>query len=385
MHISSLVVVVLSLLTGAMASPGDDLWATIDCKYQCEQISCENNRHYYRIHPDRYYNPSWRFTEGPLPKYLEWLAWDCYSNCDYQCQRIITEERRNNHEEIYQFHGKWPFVRVAGIQEVTSVIFSLGNLVVHGLGLKKIWHKWNSIPNGPAHDRLKSQYINLILMTLVSMGAWIFSTIFHIRDLDITEKLDYYCAGLTVLMGFHTLGARFGELYLESNANYRYAFSAICAVSYAGHIARLVIDWSYTYNMRANIFIGILQNICLVGICYYIYSHYYYLEQDNKSTQNHLKYIDFRAIILPSFFSRSPKLYSLYPLMLGIIVILGMSLEIFDFPPIFYDLVDAHSLWHLVTIFPAYFGWYDWMLWDIHENVWPHIQQVELLNVKKNE
>ena len=52
-----------------------------------------------------------------------------------------------------------------------------------------------------------------------------------------------------------------------------------------------------------------------------------------------------------------------------------MALEVFDFPPVFFDLVDAHSLWHLVTIVPVYMGWYDWLVWDVYENVWSNIQE----------
>ncbi|KAK6460195.1 Per1-like protein [Scheffersomyces coipomensis] len=364
-----------------MGSPGDDLYATSDCKYQCEQITCENNRFYYRYDRQLYYNPGWQFDPMPLPTYLRLLQWDCYSNCDYQCQRTITRERKLHQEELYQFHGKWPFLRLYGIQEVASVIFSLGNLYVHIIGLKKILKSYSN-PNN--HPRLKQQYTNLFISNFSSLSAWIMSTIFHIRDTDVTEKLDYYCAGLYVMVGFYTLGSRYGEAYLDRNKKYRYVFQFICIICYVGHIARLVIDWSYTYNMRANILIGVLQNLCLIGTCYYIYSKYYYIEQDHQKNekipyiQNHLPYINFKAIILPSFFSSSPKLYSLYPLILGFIVVLGMSFEILDFPPIFFDLIDAHSIWHLITIFPAYFGWYDWMLWDINENVWDHIQQVEL-------
>jgi hypothetical protein len=59
-----------------------------------------------------------------------------------------------------------------------------------------------------------------------------------------------------------------------------------------------------------------------------------------------------------------------------------MSLEIFDFAPFFFDLVDAHSLWHLVTIVPVYMGWYDWWIWDVYENIWP---EIEAAQKKKNE
>ncbi|QEL59857.1 hypothetical protein CJJ09_001944 [Candidozyma auris] len=182
-----------------------------------------------------------------------------------------------------------------------------------------------------------------------------------------TEKLDYYFAGLTVLTGFYGIAFRYFKLYLPSRVIYKYLFLLTCVGAYAAHIYRLETDWSYTYNMQANICVGILQNIFWGLTCFELYTKYYDLEkaESNVIILDHLHYIRSNRIILGSFYAKSSKLYSLYPLLLCFIVILGMSLEIFDFPPIFFDLVDAHSLWHLVTFFPAFFGWYDWMVWDI--------------------
>ena len=128
----------------------DDLYAFQDCLYQCEQITCNNNPYHIiqqefytelSNNPDyefRYYNPHWQFDPMPLPLHLRLLGWNCELNCDYQCQRIITGERIKNHEEIYQFHGKWPFLRVLGIQELTSVVMSLGNLYVNYQSFKNM-------------------------------------------------------------------------------------------------------------------------------------------------------------------------------------------------------------------------------------------------------
>jgi hypothetical protein len=41
----------------------------------------------------------------------------------------------------------------------------------------------------------------------------------------------------------------------------------------------------------------------------------------------------------------------------------AMSLELFDFPPL-WRTVDAHSLWHLATIFIAR-GWYGFLIRDV--------------------
>ncbi|KAI5967891.1 hypothetical protein CANMA_002659 [Candida margitis] len=370
-----------------LASPGDDLYAFQDCIYQCEQITCYNN-HYYIDQYERgqelldqgydlyYYNPNWLFVDMPLPWHLRLLGWNCQSNCDYQCQRVITAERRKHDEEIYQFHGKWPFQRIWGVQEVSSVLMSLGNLIVnYQFGFKRIYKIVTDTSLPLLH---RKQYYNTLVVVVVTMLAWTASTIFHTRDYPVTEHLDYYLAGATILSTFHALGSRLFSMYKRKNQIYQWTFSILCLSAYTYHVQRLYRDWSYTYNMRANITIGLCQNLFYCLIVFKLYSKYYYIEQESKQVnQNHLKYIDFKRIILPSFYTRSAKLYTLYPLMLCTIVVLGSLLEIFDFPPIFHDLIDAHSLWHLVTIIPPYMGWYDWLVWDIDENVWSDLVKEE--------
>lgn len=375
------------LIPIVLASPGDDLYAFLDCIYQCEQITCRNNPYHVIQHefyeelssnPSyefKYYNGDWHFDQMPLPLHLRLLGWTCELNCDYQCQRVITQERKKHHEEIYQFHGKWPFWRIFGIQEVFSVLMSLGNLYVNYKGLKQVW--W-IIKNKDIPFNLKYQFTNLIVTQVITNLAWIFSAIFHTRDYLVTEHLDYYFAGLTVLSLFHGVASRYFKLYRHERIIARWIFTLTCISAYVYHVHRLYTDWSYTYNMRANIAVGLSQNVFYGLLCFALYSKYYNLEQsENKIQLAHLNYIDVKKTILPSFFARSSKLFSLYPLLLCFIVLCGMSLEIFDFAPIFFDLVDAHSLWHLVTIVPVYMGWYDWWIWDVYENIWPDIKAAE--------
>lgn len=374
---------VVQLFGFTVGSPGDNLDEFDDCLFQCRQIACYNNP--YHILQEEYkdiwatqdleyhrYEPLWHF-DSSLPWYLKLLLWNCPSNCDYTCQRIITKERKENHDEVYQFHGKWPFLRVFGIQEFASMVFSLCNFIPHYLGYKKIKKTANENPQ--SKQILSRAFFNLKLMAVITQMAWIFSAIFHVRDFDITEKLDYYFAGLTVLSGFYNLGFRYFKLYLHSRRFYGIIFTFLCIAAYAGHIYRLVTDWLYTYNMRANIFVGVLQNIFWGLSCYSLYTKYYEEEKEEKSLNlSHLDYVVPGRTILGKFYKKSPKLYSLYPLMMCFIVICGMALEIFDFPPFFFDLIDAHSLWHLVTIIPPVMGWYDWLIWDVNENVYKDIR-----------
>lgn len=367
------------LLSLTLASPGDDLIAFDDCLYQCRENVCYKNSYHtfqeeFRTQLEilgdyefRYHNADWSFVHGPeMPWHLWVLGWNCELNCDYECQRIITRERAMRGQEIYQFHGKWPFLRVAGIQEPASVVFSLGNLLVNYRAMKKLAGVYEKHKNASGAS---TTIYNTWLVTLVSVMAWFCSTIFHVRDYLFTEHLDYYFAGLTVLTSFHAIAARVFHLYEPRKAFARRVFSSCCIAAYAAHVYRLLTDWLYTYNMQVNIAVGVGQSILVTYLCYTLYSKYYTAQVLSPNANlSHLKYIDRSRLVLPLFFAKSPKVFSLYPLMMTIIVSAGMMLEIFDFPPIM-DLFDAHSLWHLATIVPPFMGWYDWVIWDALENV----------------
>lgn len=117
-------------------SPGDNLDEFIDCTYACEyNRRCPNSQINY-IDPETNMFHDIEFFDTP-PLYSKLLFWDCISDCDYQCQHIITRWRIDEEEEIYQFHGKWPFLRVLGTQEFFSTIFSIGNFIPHYKGFVK--------------------------------------------------------------------------------------------------------------------------------------------------------------------------------------------------------------------------------------------------------
>lgn len=402
-HMLCPLLALLVLVPMALGSPGNDLDEFHDCIFQCEQLTCYRNP--YNMVQDEIwhevvaqgredefewhnYDPSWQFQPMPLPLHLKLLLWTCPSNCNYQCQRLVTKDRVRDGEEVLQFHGKWPFLRIWGIQEFASMIFSLGNLWVHYLGYERVSRAIDEV--GATSRAVVTPQLRLLkVIAAVTMAAWVCSTVFHVRDFLVTERLDYYMAGLTVLSGFYGIGCRYLKLYLPSRRLGWLIFTGGCAYAYYYHVHRLETDWLYTYNMRANLTVGVLQYVFWALHCFGLYTKFYEEEQLNQHNLNHLHYLQPSRVVGYSFHSRSPKLYSLYPLLLCMIVIFGTALEIFDFAPVFYSLVDAHSLWHLVTIVPAFMGWYDWMVWDITENVYEDLSNeariAELQKVKKTE
>ncbi|KAF3921306.1 hypothetical protein ABW21_db0208241 [Orbilia brochopaga] len=286
------------------ASIGDELPEFEFCVKACTRKTCDVE------------------SPNPLPLHLRLLWWDCPSECDYVCQREVTRVRIANSESIEQFHGKWPFYRFMGVQEPFSVIFSVLNGLQFYRGLhliKKEFH--SSYP-------LRSIFV---FGAYLGMAAWFFSAVFHTRDSIPTERLDYFGAGALVLFNLFYAPIVIFRPFRSSRsplsgserkfAPWVYVWGAVCITAYAGHVYFLqFVRWDYTYNMAANVVVGMCQNVLWI---YYSITRY----------------------------DRDKKPWALWPA--GIVFWVGcaMSLELLDFPPVL-DALDAHALWHAATILP---------------------------------
>jgi hypothetical protein len=258
------------------------------------------------------------------------LLWDCASECDYTCQHIITTTRIESGHPIVQFHGKWPFHRLLGIQEPFSVLCSLGNLWAHLHGLRIV----RSVV--PASYTLRPFYI---WFASVGIASWVFSTIFHARDLQVTEELDYFAAGASVLYGMYYAPVRIWRLDIPTprRRSVLRAWTLLCVMLYMMHVGYLKgIRWDYTYNMAANVAVGIVQNILWTWF----------------SIDRYLK---------------SKRLWATWPGLVVAWVTFAMSMELFDFPP-WFGSIDAHSLWHLMTIAPTML-WYNFLIKDTRDDI----------------
>jgi hypothetical protein len=156
--------------------------------------------------------------------------------------------------------------------------------------------------------------------------------IFHIRDFPITEKLDYFAAGASVMYGMYYTPIRIFRLDNPSNphsaqsASLLRLWTGLCITLYILHVTYLSLwSWDYTYNMAANVIVGVLQNLLWSG-----YSVYRYRKLN--------------------------RFWAAWPGLIVAWIIMAMSLEIFDFAP-WGGMIDAHSLWHLGTVGPTIW-WY---------------------------
>ena len=222
-------------------------------------------------------------------------------------------------EPIVQYHGKWPFYRFMGMQEPFSVLFSLMNFLAHRNGMERIRE---SIP---ARYSLRPYYL---LYGTFGLASWVFSMIFHSRDFNITEKLDYFGAGAFVMYGLYYTPVRVFRLDQEDpmKRTILRAWTAACLLLYTAHVSYLSFwSWDYTYNMAANVTAGIIQNV--------LWSYFSFMR-----------------------YRKLQKTWAAWPGLIVAWIILAMSLELFDFSP-WGGMIDAHSLWHLGTVGPTIW-WY---------------------------
>lgn len=206
-----------------------------------------------------------------------------------------------------------------GAQEPFSVLFSLLNFLAHQQGLAQIRA---SIPSSYP---LRKYYI---AFGYFGLASWVFSMIFHTRDFNLTEKLDYFAAGASVLYGLYYTPIRVFRLDRKTPANQmiRRYWTILCILMFAGHVSYLSFwRWDYTYNMAANVAAGIVQNL--------LWSWF------SITTYQKLK-----------------RPWAAWPGLIVAWIIMAMSLELLDFPPV-WGMIDAHSLWHLGTVIPTIW-WY---------------------------
>lgn len=209
------------------------------------------------------------------------------------------------------------------------MLFSLLNLLAHQNGLRRLQ---TSIPASYPYRRY------YIWMTYFGTLAWVFSALFHTRDFLLTERLDYFAAGASVLYGFYYTPIRVFSLATRASPSALRLWTTFCILLYVFHVSYLTLwRWDYTYNISANVIVGVTQNS------------------------------------LWSWFSiqRYRKLkrgWAAWPGLITAWIFLAMSFELLDFPPMG-GWVDAHSLWHLGTVGPTVW-WYSYLIKDAREDMY---------------
>lgn len=247
-------------------------------------------------------------------------------NCRYECMQVITDRAVIEKTPVYQYFGKWPFYRFYGIQEPASVIFSIGNGLIHFYFFRQIQYKC------PSAYFLKGF---MLLYACGGMNAWFWSIIFHSRDMKLTERMDYFSAVTLVL---YSLFFALLRVFYIRNGVVIQSFGVLFVCCFVAHVSYLcIVTFDYIYNMYANVAVGFMQ--LLVWVYWFIAQH---VVEKNR-----------------------PRLQYAHLAVISVVgVALAMCLELFDFPPL-WRVLDAHSLWHLSTI-PLSVVWYKFLLQDMH-------------------
>jgi hypothetical protein len=271
-----------------------------------------------------------------LPLILRLTGWNCLSNCKYNCMFQI---HKNSQGEWQKFYGKWPFTRFLGLQEVFSVLFSLGNGWAHWKGWQLVLEKARKNSTSHWMFPLYRQYFYSSIMT------WCFSTAFHARDVWLTEKLDYFGAAWGIFIFCHLTCCRTLEI---RGANEQANLMSWFQFGFLLHVCKMIFhSFDYTYNM---IMLSVVGGIS-IGL--WIWWWWWSWCQANKF-----------AIKRTCESKKQPHSKVHYPLFCVLLFVVStVMLEIRDFPPI-WGWIDAHALWHLSTI-PITLKWYEFYAEDI--------------------
>ncbi|CAM9962872.1 unnamed protein product [Pylaiella littoralis] len=263
------------------------------------------------------------------PWYLRAMGWDCVSECRHTCMNLHVEARVASGDRMLQYYGKWPFRRIWGVQELLSSLFSLGN------GLPHLFHAVFSAGqyNPPGH------YMQfwLTIYPWVGMNTWLWSAVFHSRDVPWTEAADYFFALLNIFFVVWVALVRLAGPPRKRSPGLRKlvpAVGVLMSVYYLLHISFMwFVKFDYGYNMK----VALLAGVAHTGL----WLRYQYLSRDRPYARRGA------AII--------------------ILLNAAILLEVNDFPPV-YRLLDAHAIWHFVTI-PLMFRWYRFVIQDARHEV----------------
>lgn len=352
----------------ALASVGDRLPEFQKCLLHCDELySCSNPRLDHplpqlvldSVPPSSYQLEEFeKFSVNPVCRIV--FLWDCLLDCNYKCQRLVTISRENNGHEIVQFYGKWPFVRILGIQEFASVVFSIGNMMASYRNWPKLQKQFKK--HGSNSD-VATMYWQYMVLVVVSVVGWTFSTLFHTRDNNITETLDYFGAAGIILANFNAIMVRYFDLFRSKNHQRRFVFQCGLITVFVLHCCKLLRRWDYLYNMAFGLFFG-LSSLALWILHSLAVSRI--VAKNPHFFNNSIQLLPFETKILSKLehvgFAESKYIPTL-PVFLNIWMVLGMAFELMEFDPV-WGIFDAHSMWHFFTIFPSLI-WYDWNIWDI--------------------
>ncbi|EDW31387.1 GL11111 [Drosophila persimilis] len=309
LNYSAIFLLLVGAITLCHASNGDRTQFFHNCRQNCERTNCSADGLEIQEQAVNFYKQS---------IFDQIFQWSCADECQYGCMWRTVAAFAERAWPIPQFYGKWPFLRMLGMQEPASVIFSMLNCIMHFRMLRKFRREVR--PDSPC-------YMLAHIFGVTCLNGWIWSSIFHTRDFPLTELLDYAFAYSIVLCTFYCMVMRMLHRY---SLFLRGVITLAIVSYYINYFAYLSVGkFNYSFNMKVNIATGVLS-----ALGWFIWCH--------------------RVRTRRPYFRRILRFYILFAL--------AMSLELLDFPPICW-ILDAHALWHFATV-PLVSLYYNFMIED---------------------
>lgn len=250
------------------------------------------------------------------------LGWTCAGDCKYECAREDARKRQAKSIKAVQYHGKWSFLRVAGIEELVSATASVGNALPHLLALQSAATRDAFAPSGYPQREAMLAY------SVAGVNAWVWSTALHTKESWATERLDYHSAALLLLVSLWACACLTLDVPSAGTAGRAIAVVLGCVwVAWVGLMNWVRFD--YGLNMTASVVVAAITNLMWIA---------WAASQGCCSARHPTAWKAPAAAVLLSAMA---------------------MLELLDFAPIG-DLIDAHAMWHLATI-PLCFAWYSFL------------------------
>jgi hypothetical protein len=165
-----------------------------------------------------------------------------------------STQQHQPHRPPLQYHGKWPFRRLSGIQEPASVLFSLMNWYAHYALYHQLYLPSATVITSRVtvnQWRSGGHYWQPFIRwnSLVQQNAWLWSTVFHCRDVAWTERMDYLSAMLA-LVGSCWLAVH-RACRLDKRPRLAVCLTLVASLFFTGHCSYLLFRerFDYTYNM----------------------------------------------------------------------------------------------------------------------------------------
>ena len=301
------------------ASAGDMDPSFIMCVGECDEVTCGSDPHGA---------PS-RFGTGFPP-------WTCHDDCVYDCMHDITFQRRLIGHGPHKYYGHWPFVRVFGLEEPASVLFSLLNGVPYVWNLVSSCHQHqHQQQHQPRHRHYMQPW--LAMYYVIGINAWGCSAFFHARKTPQSSLVDYVSALLFLAYSLWVACRRVWGARARPRA---------VAAVFSGFL--FLYGWQACRMVRGLVPFHRHMQLCIAISVAIVatWSAWILLPTPTPSSG---------TASSASSVGGTGSRYRYLCLLCQVWFSLAALLELFDFPAL-WGHFDAHSLWHLATV-PLGFIW----------------------------